>query len=194
MKKKGIIIGVVIALLGVIFGGIVWGTYNDLVSKQNAVDKAWGDVQAAYQRRLDTIPKFAQNAQFSAQFQTKLATEYAKAREGVKAAATTEQPDALQVAAQQGFEGLMIAVRSEAVVEAKTDQLTELNAEIENVERVVNHERIAFNEAVRSNNDTVRKVPNSAFISWFGWDFQKSASFQAAPGAEKSPTYELKME
>jgi len=190
--KTGLIFGLAfVVLAGIIFGFMAMGTYNGLVDKNNSAIKAWDDVEAAYQRRLDTIPKFAKNAQFSADFQNKLATEYAKAREGVKDAASTSQPGTLQDVANKHFNGLMIAVRQEAAIEAKIDQLTELNAEIENIERVINHERKAYNDAVRVYNNAVQKVPGCWFISMFGWDFPSVEGFSAELGAETSPDYDL---
>ncbi len=195
-QKGSVLLGVVVGLVVIV--GILclalMGTYNSGGSKRNAAIKAWDDVEAAYQRRLDTIPKFAKTAQFSVQFQLKLAKDYAQAREGIKNAATSGNPETLQKNADNAFKGLMSAVRQEAVPEAKTAQLTELNAEIESIERVVNHERKIFNDVVKTNNDAIQSVPNKWFISWFGWNFQLMKGFTAQPGAEKSPDLDLKLE
>lgn len=54
-KKSNIIWGVVIfVLLVLVLGGGC--TYNSMVSKQEAVDQAWNDVQTSYQRRLTSSP------------------------------------------------------------------------------------------------------------------------------------------
>ncbi len=196
--KTGLILGLVlVVLVGLIFGGMVYGTYSGLVEKRNAAQiTAWSDVQAAYQLRFDTVPKFAKNAKFSAEFQIKLATENAKAREGVKDAAATGKPGQLQTVADEKFDGLVIAVRQEAAIEAKTDQLTELNAQIENVERVIKHERSAYNKAVEVYMTACQKPLAAAFISWFGWEntFPPMEAFQAQPGAEQSPDYDLELD
>ena len=181
---KWIIVGVL-----VILALIVWANYNGLVGAGNAVDRAWSDVEAAYQRRLDTIPKFAKTAQFSADFQIKLQDKYVQGREGVKTAAATGDPVALQKAANDAFGAMMISVRAEAVPQAKTEQLTELNAQVENVERVINHERKAFNEAVMNNNNKVQMFPGNIFAATFG--FRARQSFQAEEGANKSPDFNL---
>ncbi len=193
MKGWIVFVVVLVVLAGIIFGLMAMGTYNGAIEKKNSAIKAWDDVEAAYQRRLDTIPKFAKNAQFSADFQKKLALDYAKAREGIKEAAGSISPEALQKAANEKFNGLMIAVRQEAVVEAKLDQLTELNAEIENIERVINHERKAYNDGVRVYNNAVQTFPGAWFISVFGWSFPAMDGFKSELGAEKSPDYELKV-
>ena len=51
--KKGLII--ILALVAVL---VIWGVgvYNGLVSKQEGVETAVGNVQTAYQKRADLIP------------------------------------------------------------------------------------------------------------------------------------------
>ena len=52
MKKIGIIIAIVVGVI------LIWGIgiYNGLVNKQEAVSKAWGQVENVYQRRADLVP------------------------------------------------------------------------------------------------------------------------------------------
>jgi len=179
----------ILLAIGVIILFWVWATYNGLVKTEIAVEKAWGDVEAAYQRRLDTIPKFAQNAKFSSEFQLRLQDIYVQGREGVKTAAGSRDPAVLNKAANDGYNALVIAVRAEAVPQAKLDQLTELNAQIENVERVINHERKAFNDKVQSYMQKKRLPPGNIIAALFG--FKDYSMFKAESGAEKSPTYDL---
>lgn len=189
--KIGIGVAVLLAIVGVVFLGIYWGTYNSLVQKRNAVTKAWGDVEVAYQRRLNTIPNFVEVARFSVDFQLKLATEYAKCREGITEAAKSGEPEKLQEAANKGLAALQIAVRHEAVPEAKVDQLDQLNAEIESIERVIGHERTAFNDAVRNYNNGIQTIPG---IWWAQkWGHSPMKSFEAEEGAEKAPKVELNL-
>lgn len=179
MSKSTITVLVVIAIavLGILIG---IGIRNSIIVKGNAIDKAWADVQSAYQRRLDVLPKFAENAKFSAKFQKDLAIGYAEARKDLGAPSGVK-PDSFASLADQGFKSLVVRVQQEAVPEAKLDQLTELNAQIENIERVIEHQRDAFNAAVQDYNNQVKTVPGC----WFG--FSPRQGFQAQPGAENSP-------
>jgi len=186
--SKGAIAGIVVAIV-VIFGLSLVGMYNGMVADRNQATKTWADVEAAYQRRLDVIPKFVETAKFSVKFQQDLAIEYAKAREGVATAAQAKNPTNLQEAANQSLAGLVIKVRQEAAVEAKTDQITELNAQIETIERTINHERVAYNEAARVFNTRIQTIPGVWFASM--WNFKALESFKSEPGAEKSPDLNL---
>ncbi len=182
-------IAIIVVVVVIIF---VWASYAGLVGARNMVDKKIGDVGTAEQFRLDTIPKFVKTAQFSADFQVRLQEKYVQGREGVKTAAATGDPTALQKAANDAFGAMMISVRAEAVPQAKTEQLTELNAQVENVERVVRHERQAYNAAVLDYNNKVQIPPSNLIASLFG--FQTREFFKAEPGAEKSPNFELNLD
>lgn len=189
-----VVVGVLLLLIGGIGGVCTWGSYNGLVSADNEVERAWADVQSAYQQRLDTLPKFAQTAKLSAQFQIALQEKYVSARNAVQEAGTARDPGALEKAANEQFANLrsFLTVQVEAVPEAKTEQLTELNSQIESVERVIKHERDAFNKAVKDKNDKVRNFPSNNVAGWFG--FEKSKPFAAAKEAQTSPQLDLDLD
>ena len=58
MKKLsgGVIILIVLAII------VMWGIgkYNGMVKESQKVEKAWGDVEAQYQRRADLIPNLVE--------------------------------------------------------------------------------------------------------------------------------------
>jgi LemA protein len=184
---KGLIIIGIICLVLLIIGGVIVSAGNDIVTKRNNVDKTWDDVQSAYQRRLDTIPKFAQVAKFSTEFQINLTLKYAEARSKIANAGASNNATQLQQVADQEMQGLTIMIQQEAVPEAKIDQLTELNAEIDSVERVINHQRDAFNQAVFVYNTAIQTFPNSAIMGMMGWKYESREGFQAQNGADISP-------
>ena len=55
MKKSWIII-IIIVILGFITYSWFKGTYNNMVTLSETVDKQWADVENVYQRRADLIP------------------------------------------------------------------------------------------------------------------------------------------
>ena len=109
-KVWGILIGVVVAVI-LFFVLPVWVTYNGMVTAGNTIDKTWEDVQAAYQRRLDVIPRIAEVAQFSVDAQIELNTEVARLREGYDKATTPDELDNVN----QEVTGIYANVRAEAV-------------------------------------------------------------------------------
>ena len=80
MRSKGMI-GLVIVLLVVAFGGCAGcGTYNSLVTADEQVEQAWGNVQSTYQRRLDLIPNLVSTVQGAANFEQQTLTSVTEAR------------------------------------------------------------------------------------------------------------------
>lgn len=78
MKKGGILI-VLLVLIGLL---ALWGVriYNNLVSKQETVEQAVGDVQAAYQKRADQIPNVAATAKQYSDYEGEAFTKIVEAR------------------------------------------------------------------------------------------------------------------
>src|SRR3989338_11263502 len=66
--KKWVAIGVIVLII-LILVGIVWGSYNSLVSKNQNVDKTWADVETQYKRRVDLIPNLVNVVQSYAAFE-----------------------------------------------------------------------------------------------------------------------------
>lgn len=179
---------IAVAVVVVVFLGFILfkiGVHNNLIGNKNAVDQATGNVEAAYQRRFDVLPKFADDAKFSVKFQESLAVKVAQAREQMGGLAGQMKPDSFAATANKVMAPIVAYMRTEAAVEAKTDQITELNAQIENVERVINHERTAYNAAVFAYNNSIQQWPGSVWAT--GWGFTSKETFKAEAGAEKSP-------
>lgn len=195
---KGVLIALaIVGVLVLIVGGCTMMSYNGLVGAENNVEKTWANVQTAYQQRLDTLPKFAQVAKLSVQFQIELQERYVAARNRIQVVGGATDPEALQKAVDEDIAALMVGMRSlinlqvEATPEAKTEQLTELNVQIESVERVIKHERDAYNDAVKTYKDRGRKFPGSITVGMFGFDVGKYNPFQASHEAQTSPELDI---
>ena len=82
--KKGIIV-----VLGLAALLVVWGVsiYNSLVSKQETVEKAVGNVQTAYQQRADLIPNLVATVKNYAEYEASTLEAVVAAR--AKATSTT---------------------------------------------------------------------------------------------------------
>jgi len=184
VNKLLIAIGIVVALFLIVVLPI-WTTYNGMVTSSNNIDKTWQDVQAAYQRRLDVIPRIAEVAKFSVDKQIELQKTYASLREGITNAST---PTDIEKVNQQ-VSTFYLNARAEAVPTLNTTQLTELNSSIDNVERVINNERKVFNTAVLTYNNKVKTFPGNIVAGWF--NFESKEGFTAQAGAENAPPLNL---
>ena len=191
MKKGGIIILLVVLALLVLWGV---GIYNNLVAKQETVEQAVGDVQAAYQKRADQIPNVAATAKQYSDYEGEAYTNIVEAR--AKATATTidmSNLDDQQLANYQKLQDeLMSTMRANLnVIVERYPELTaddlylNLQTNIESCENTIANARRNFNEKAKDFNQYLRRFPNN-IVAGFG-NFDKMPYFQASEGAETAP-------
>jgi len=192
LSKGWIILIVVVGLVIILLS---WGTgiNNNLVSKEEGVNQAWGNVENVYQRRLDLIPNLVNTVKGVANFEQQTLTAVIEAR--AKATSVQINPKNLDEGSLQKFQQaqngvssalgrLMVVVEKYPELKA-TQNFSELQAQLEGTENRISVERMKFNEAAQSYNTYLRSFPNSMFAGMLG--FQKKAYFQAQAGAEKAP-------
>jgi len=193
MKKTGIIVLIVIAVL--VFWGFSWGisTGNKMVAMDEGVAASWSQVENVYQRRSDLIPNLVNTVKGYADFEKSTLTAVIEAR--AKATQVTVDPTKLTPASMQQFQqaqgGLSSALGRLMVVAEKypdlkaNDQFLNLQAQLEGTENRITVERQKFNEIARSYNTYIRQFPNMIIASMR--NFEKKAYFEAEKGAEKAP-------
>ncbi len=163
--KNYIIIGVVVLLIFWLFG-----QYNGLVSKDEAVEGAWAQVENVYQRRADLIPNLVNTVKGYADFEQETLTGVIEARS--KATSINIDPSNLSPAAigrfQQAQEGLSSAlsrllVTVERYPDLKANQnFLELQSQLEGTENRIAVERKRFNDIVQDFNSSIRRIPGSS--------------------------------
>ena len=188
--KKGLIVIIVLLVLAVIWGV---GIYNGLVSKQEAVEKAVGNVQTAYQKRADLIPNLVATVKNYAEYEAGTLTAVVEAR--AKATSVTldannlteESLKAFQAAQDQmssALSRLLVTVEQYPDLKANQNYL-ELQSQLEGCENAIANARREFNETARDYNTTVRRFPGNVIAGMFGFD--KKPYFEASEGADKAP-------
>ena len=188
--KKGLIVIIVLVVLAVIWGV---GIYNGLVSKQEAVEKAVGNVQTAYQKRADLIPNLVATVKNYAEYEAGTLTAVVEAR--AKATSVTldannlteESLKAFQAAQDQmssALSRLLVTVEQYPDLKANQNYL-ELQSQLEGCENAIANARREFNETARDYNTAVRRFPGNIIAGMFGFD--KKPYFEASEGADKAP-------
>ena len=197
MKKLS---GTTIALLVVVVIALLFSVskYNGFVSSEEGVNKAWADVQSAYQRRADLIPNLVSVVKGYAKHEQETLEKVIAARSkatSITIDAENMNPD--EIAAkmkefQQAQGELSSALKSLlAVQEAYPDlkaneQFSALQAQLEGTENRINKARNDYNTTVQGYNKDVRSFPGNLVAGIFG--FEKKTPFEAEAGAEKAPT------
>src|SRR6267143_1124832 len=169
-----IILGVLggIALIAIVLGFTVVGTYNGLVGLDQAAEAQWGQVENTYQRRADLVPNLVATVKGSANFeqQTLTAVTEARAKDGLSSALSR----------------LMVVAERYPELKA-TAGFRDLQAQLEGTENRITVERMRFNEAAQAFNTRRESFPTIVIAGFFGERFRVKPYFKAQTGAEKPP-------
>ncbi len=194
--KKGLII--IIVIVAVVLLGAKWvvSTRNGIIVDEQAVEKAWGNVENQYQRRLDLIPNLVNSVKGYAQHESSTYEKVTEARAGLKSAyndakalTTTDTPDDLSKFQEaQNALNRQLAIYVNAVHEAYPDLkantlFMNLQDELAGTENRIATERTRYNDTVEQYNIKIMKFP----ASLVAWGFSKREMFKADAEAQHAP-------
>jgi LemA protein len=187
MKVGGIIIVAILVIVG--FMGC--NGYNSLVKQDEAVKKAWNNVQTEYQNRSDLVGNLVSTVKGAANFEQNTLTAVVEAR--AKATSVNINADNLtpeKMAEFQAAQGQLTGSLSRllATVEAyptlkATENFKQLQSQLEGIENNIKNSRKTFNDEINTYNTKVRSFPMNILGGMFG--FHEKAGFTADAGAEK---------
>ena len=169
--------------------------YNALQVKEEAVFKAWGDIESSLQRRADLIPNLVETVKGYAKHERETLEAVISAR----ARATSVQislKDLSDPAAMQQFQeaqgGLSSALARLMVVaeqypDLKANQnFLDLQHQLEGTENRINVARQRYNETVEAFNAAIRKFPEN-LTNKFLLHLDRKEYFKAEPQAKEVP-------
>ncbi len=193
MKKTWIIVLVIVVALAL----LLIPSYNGLVSKEEAVNSAWSNVETQYQRRADLIPNLVNTVKGYATHEQETLTAVTDARARatqMTVSADNLTPEALaEYNRAQGEVGSAIGrllMVAENYPELKANQnFLELQAQLEGTENRISVARRDFITAAEAYNNKVRRAPGNIVAMLFGFD--QKPYFDAAEGAEVAPTVQF---
>ena len=168
-------------------------TYNGLVKGEENVKLNWGNLQNAYQRRLDLIPGLVSVVKGSTDYEKQtleqLAAARAKAQQVTLSASSASSDNyGRQEQAQAEMVGSMnrvIGLIEKYPDLQSTKSFVDLQAQLVGTERRIKVSRDDFNGAVAQYNKSVRKFPSNIAASLF--TFKPKEGFQSDAGAATPP-------
>lgn len=180
-------------ILGIIVILIFWGCgrYNSLVTQDEAVKKAWNNVQTEYQNRSDLVGNLVNTVKGAANFEQSTLTAVVEARAqatkvNIDASNLTPENMAAFQAAQGQLSGslsrLLATVENYPTLRA-TENFQQLQTQLEQIENNIKNSRKKFNDEINIYNTLVRSFPMNIVGSMFG--FHPKEGFTSDPGAEK---------
>ena len=186
--KPGLLILLAIV---VVVGFMGCNGYNGLVKQDEAVKRAWNNVQTEYQNRSDLVGNLVNTVKGAANFEQNTLTAVVEAR--AKATSVNINADNLtpeKIAEFQAAQGQLTGSLSRllATVEAyptlrATENFTKLQSQLEGIENNIKNSRKVFNDEINTYNTKVRSFPMNILGGLFG--FHAKEGFKADAGAEK---------
>ena len=186
-----VLIAILIVLLLVGFGIFRWyiAGYNKAVSLEQAAEKAWSDIDAALQRRLDLVPNLVNTVKGYAEHEKELFENIAKSRE--KYFQANDRAGKIEASNQlTGFLSRLLVLQ-ERYPDLKANQnFLDLQVALEGTENRINVARTRYNEAAKLLNTYARQFFGSYFCKRAG--VEKVEYFEATEQAKTEvPTVEF---
>lgn len=169
--------------------------YNVMQANEEAVFSAWGDVEAAYQRRADLIPNLVEVVKGYAKHEAETLTAVTEARAKVGSMQVTRDavnnPETLAKFQQAQGELSSALSRLMVVVERYPDlkanqNFLDLQNQLEGTENRINVARTRYNKAVQDFNTSIRTFPNS-LTNKLLLHLERKEPFKADEGAKAAP-------
>jgi len=161
--------------------------YNTLVSEQEQVEAAWGEVENQLQRRNDLVPNLVNTVKGFAAQEKDVLVGVTEARSRVAGAGSPAE--AIEASNQLSGALSRLLVVVERYPELKSDQgFLRLQDELAGTENRLSVARTRYNDAVRVFNTTAKKFPTNLVAGMFGFEtrpyFEAPASAQEVPAVE----------
>ena len=162
-------IAVLIVILGLLLllGLIYLRGYNKAVNLEQSAEKAWADIDAALQRRLDLVPNLVNTVKGYAEHEKELFENIAKSRE--KYFQTDSRAGKIEASNQlTGFLSRLLMLQ-ERYPDLKANQnFLDLQVALEGTENRINVARTRYNEAARLLNSYTKQLIGSYFCKKAG--------------------------
>jgi len=183
------------AVLCFVVMGVTGCGYNTIQELDEKAKAAWGDVEAAYQRRNDLVPNLVETVKAYAKHEreTLQAVTDARAKVGSVQVSKDMIGDPKTMAQFQEAQATMSSALSRLllVVERYPDlkanqNFRDLQHQLEGTENRINVARTRFNNAVQNFNFSIRMFPYNLTNSLI-LHLKEKEYFKADPGAAKAP-------
>ena len=182
-KAWVVLVAVLVVLLLLGIGIFSWyiGGYNRAVNLEQGAEKAWADIDAALQRRLDLVPNLVETVKGYAEHEKELFENIAKSREKYFQAGTRagkiEATNELS-----GFLSRLLMLQENYPQLKASENFRDLQVALEGTENRINVARTRYNEAAKLLNSYTRQFFGSFFCKRAG--VEKVEYFEATEQAK----------
>lgn len=184
-----------VMVIPLLFGSLSGCGYNQIQQNEEVVFAAWGDVEAAYQRRADLIPNLVETVKAYAahEKETLTAITSARAQVGQVKLTTKDLANPATLDKFQAAQGELSSALSRLLVVAEkypdlkaSQNFSDLQHQLEGTENRINVARQRYNAAVLTFNTSIRTFPNNLTNSML-LHLERKEAFKAQAGADTAP-------
>jgi LemA protein len=175
---------VIVIALAVVVGLAVLLLYNRMVSRRNAVDNSWSQIDVALKRRHDLVPNLVESVKGYAKHERETFERTTRARAGAEAASGPPQQAAAENALGDAIRNLMAVAEQYPELRA-TENFQQLQAALTETEDQIQITRRVYNDTVQTYNTLIQVFPNSLVANAFGFDERQF--YDAPTEAEATP-------
>ena len=176
------LLGIVAAIVIVV--GMIFSSYNGLVSMNENVTGKWAQVENQLQRRNDLIPNLVNTVKGYANHETEVFKQVADARAKLGGAKTVAETSAANNEMNTALSRLLMVAENYPELKSNTN-FTQLQDELAGTENRIAVARKDYNDAVQIYNAKIKSLPASLYAGAFG--FTARDYFKADEAAQKVP-------
>ncbi len=184
MKRSGLIILAVVALVIIMIAGRLFGSYNNLVTAREGVKNGWAEVNNQLQARSSKLGNLAETVKGTALQEQQVFGDIAKARAALGGARTPQEGIAADQATTSALSRLLVVVENYPQLKSNEAFLT-LMDEISGIENRLAVARMRYNEVVRGFNVMVKRFPTNLYAGVLG--FKEEPYYPVAEEAKATP-------
>jgi LemA protein len=193
MKRSNIILLSVVGLFAMVF---FWGCgkYNSIIDADEAVNQAFGNMQAQYQRRADLLPNIIRIAEEAGKNEKGILETVTNARAGITSvkkefdgASTPEQLEQINTKVSKINSAFTLAMEAYPQIKSNENYLRAMD-DFSGTENRIANSREKYNEAIQKYNISIRRFPGNIVANFGGFTTKKE--FKAEAGTEKAPDYD----
>lgn len=176
------ILGIVAAIVIVV--GMIFSSYNGLVSMNENVTGKWAQVENQLQRRNDLIPNLVNTVKGYASHETEVFKQVSDARAKLGGAKTVAEASAANNEMNTALSRLLMVAENYPELKSNTNFI-QLQDELAGTENRIAVARKDYNDAVQVYNAKIKSLPASLYAGAFG--FTSRDYFKADEAAQKVP-------
>jgi LemA protein len=177
---------IILIALAVVVGLAVLLIYNRMVSRRNAVDNSWAQIEAALKRRHDLIPNLVEAVKGYAKHEQTTFENVTKARNTAVKADDSAPPQQAGAEATLGAAIGRLMVVAEQYPELRaTENFQQLQGELSETENQIQITRRVYNDTVQTYNTLIQIFPPSIIANAF--NFEPREFYDAPSEAEATP-------